>query len=94
MNDMCLSLKEVDQDLLVLFLDDARDVAEEVVEERVLYETNGCVHDAAAHLNIDIFTAQAKVQLAHGQCVSLEMRSGINRVLRSFFPVKHFLQFC
>ena len=78
MNDMCLSLKEVDQDLLVLFLHEACDVAEEVVEERVFHQTDGCVHDATAHLNIDIFTVEAKVELAHGQCVNLEIKSGMN----------------
>ena len=71
MNDICLSLKEVDQDLLVLFLDEARDVAEEVVEERIFHQTNGCVQDGCTHLYIDIFTAQAEVQLAHGQCANL-----------------------
>ena len=80
MNDIRLSLKEVDQDLLVHFLDEARDVAKEVVKERVLHQADGCMQDGCTHLYIDIFTAQAEVELAHGHCANL-LESGIKNAI-------------
>ena len=35
------------------------------------------MHDAVAHLNLDIFTAYAEVELAYGQCVILMIDFGI-----------------
>ena len=52
-------------------------MAEKVVEECVLHETDCCMHDAVAHLNLDIFTVYAEVELAYAQCVILMIDFGI-----------------
>ena len=75
--DIYLLLEEVNQYLLVLLLNEAGDVAEKVVEKCVLHESDRCLHDAVAHLNLNIFTAQAEVKLAYGQRVFLEDNFGI-----------------
>ena len=63
-------------------------MAKKVVEESVLHETDCCVHDAVAHLNLDVFTAYTEVELAYGQCVILEIGIvvEIDSYDRGYFP--------